>query len=62
MKLNMIVVMTMWLPRVACSHAGMSAHAAPNSAAPRMATGNTTNHGATSPSHNAAMATPSPPI
>ena len=29
MKLNMIVVMTMWLPRLACRIAGMNAQAAP---------------------------------
>jgi hypothetical protein len=40
MKLNMIVVMTTWLPKRACSHAGMRAQAAPNSDAPRIASGN----------------------
>jgi hypothetical protein len=30
MKLNMIVVITMWLPRRACSQAGMKAQPAPN--------------------------------
>ncbi len=29
MKLNMIVVMTIWLPRLACSQAGISAQSAP---------------------------------
>ena len=32
MKLNMIVVITMWLPRRACSHAEINAQPAPNSA------------------------------
>ena len=35
MKLNMMVVMTTWLPKRACSQAGMKAQAAPNRAAPR---------------------------
>jgi hypothetical protein len=35
MKLNMMVVMTMWLPRLACSQAGISAQAAPKAAAAR---------------------------
>ena len=35
----MMVVMTMWLPRQACSQAGTAAHAAPNSAAAAMPTG-----------------------
>jgi hypothetical protein len=30
----MIVVITIWLPRLACSTAGRKAQAAPNSAAP----------------------------
>ena len=33
----MIVVMTTWLPRLACSQPGMNAQAAPNSAAPAIA-------------------------
>jgi hypothetical protein len=35
----MMVVMTMWLPRQACSQAGTAAHAAPNRAAARMPSG-----------------------
>ena len=31
MKLNMMVVMTMWLPRLACRYAGTKAQKAPNS-------------------------------
>ena len=46
MKLNMIVVMTMWLPRFACSQAGMKAQAAPKAKAPMQAAGTVTNHGA----------------
>ena len=36
MRLNMIVVITMWLPRVAWSQAGIAAQAAPKSAPPMM--------------------------
>ncbi len=39
MKLNMMVVMTMWLPRRAWSQAGMAAQAAPNSIAAAIAIG-----------------------
>ena len=41
MKLNMIVVMTTWLPRVACRKPGRNAHAAPKSAAAKIAIGMT---------------------
>ena len=37
MKLNMIVVMTIWLPRFACSQAGTAAQSAPKAAAPSIA-------------------------
>ena len=47
MKLNMIVVMTTWLPRRAWSHAGTKAHAAPKAAA--TATAATTTSGAGQP-------------
>ena len=39
MKLNMMVVMTMWLPRLVCSQAGMKAQAAPNRPPAMMASG-----------------------
>ena len=39
MKLNMIVVMTTWLPRLACSQPGMKAQTAPKAVAARMASG-----------------------
>ena len=45
MKLNMMVVMTMWLPRLACRKAGMKAQAAPKIAAPAIAKGMVTYHG-----------------
>ena len=41
----MMVVMTMWLPRLACSQAGMAAQAAPNSAEPMIANGIVTYQG-----------------
>ncbi len=41
MKLNMIVVMTIWLPRRACSHAGRKAQPAPKAAERTMAAGMT---------------------
>ncbi len=42
MKLNMIVVMTTWLPRQACSTAGTAAQAAPNSIAAASTIGGST--------------------
>src|SRR6266851_4329000 len=41
MKLNMIVVITTWLPRRACSQAGISAQAAPHPIAAMSASGST---------------------
>jgi hypothetical protein len=59
MKLNMIVVMTTWLPRRACSQAGPNAHPAPKAAATRTAAGTTSTVGhAPAPRHS--RATPSP--
>ncbi len=37
----MMVVMTMWLPRRACSQPGISAHTPPHRAAARIANGTT---------------------
>ena len=41
----MIVVMTMWLPRLACSQPGMKAQKAPKAMAQAMASGTATNAG-----------------
>ena len=41
----MIVVITTWLPRRACSQPGMNAQAPPNAAAPRIASGTTSSQG-----------------
>ena len=60
MKLNMIVVMTTWLPRRAWSHAGTNAHAAPNTAAAATATGMTSAVGQP-PAPRQKSPTPSPP-
>ncbi|MCY1243728.1 hypothetical protein D9M72_567560 [compost metagenome] len=61
MKLNMMVVMTIWLPRLACSQPGRNAQAAPNRAEPMIASGKTTNHGIVWSSQRHASATPMPP-
>ena len=45
MKLNMMVVMTMWLPRQACSAAGTAAQAAPAAAAANTIKGSSTTAG-----------------
>ena len=62
MKLNMMVVMTMWLPRLACSQAGMKAQAAPNRPPAMMASGSKSANGSTSPSSRQTRPTPRPPI
>ncbi len=61
MKLNMIVVMTTWLPRLACSQAGISAQRAPASAAIIVASGRLIHQGKTESKARQAMATPRPP-
>jgi hypothetical protein len=61
MKLNMIVVITMWLPRYACRYAGTAAHAAPNAAAATIISGNTIAAGIWSPIQRATRPTPRPP-
>ncbi|MND09513.1 hypothetical protein D3C83_329070 [compost metagenome] len=58
----MIVVMTTWLPRLACSQAGMSAQTAPKTAAARIASGSTTIAGSVASRASATSAAPSPPI
>ena len=60
MKLNMIVVMTIWLPRLACSQAGIAAQAAPNSAAASVAAISASDQCGQG-TYRQAMATPSPP-
>ncbi len=61
MKLNMIVVMTMWLPRLACRIAGRNAQAAPNAAPPTIAAGSASAQcGQSTERHTSA--TPRPPI
>ena len=59
MKLNMMVVMTTWLPRRAWSHAGTNAQAAPDAAATTMAAGMTRAVGQP-PAPRQTSATPSP--
>ncbi len=61
MKLNMIVVMTTWLPRQACSTAGTIAQALPAIAAASTIAGSTVHAGRWSPSASAASAVPMPP-
>ena len=61
-KLNMIVVMTMWLPRRACSQAGTAAQAAPPTAAAGMASSSTAQPGSQRSSASATTQASSPPI
>ncbi len=61
MKLNMMVVMTIWLPRLACSQPGRNAQSAPKKADPTMASGKTTYQGIVWSSQRQASATPMPP-
>ena len=60
MKLNMMVVMTMWLPRLACSHAGISAQAPPNTAAATVAISITSDQCQPVSKDRATRATPRP--
>jgi hypothetical protein len=60
-KLNMMVVMTTWLPRQACSQPGTAAHAMPNSAPPMAISGSSSQAGNSCPPHSATSAVPSPP-
>ena len=62
MKLNMIVVMTMWLPRQACSAPGIAAHSTPQAMAASTISGSASQAGACGPSASAARPAPSPPI
>ena len=61
MKLNMMVVITTWLPRQACSAAGTAAQAMPNAAAANTISGSTIHAGQLSASHSATSAVPMPP-
>jgi hypothetical protein len=61
MKLNMIVVMTMWLPRQACRLAGTAAHTMPNSAATTTISGSMAQAGNWSDQASAASDAPNPP-
>ena len=61
MKLNMMVVMTTWLPRRAWSQAGTNAQAAPKAAATTMAAGTTRTVGQP-PAPRQRSATPRPPM
>jgi len=61
MKLNMIVEMTTWLPRQACSAAGRAAQAAPASAAASTSAGSSSHAGSAAPRLDATTATPRPP-
>ena len=56
----MIVVITTWLPRRACSQPGMNAQAPPNSAAAAIASGSTSANGS-QPNQSPTSATPRPP-
>ncbi len=58
----MIVVITMWLPRQACSAAGTAAQARPKSIAETTIVGNMTQAGRLSASASAASPAPRPPI
>ena len=62
MKLNMIVVMTTWLPRQACSAAGTAAQARPNAMAATTISGSISHAGSWGASASAASPAPSPPI
>ena len=61
MKLNMIVVMTTWLPRLACSQPGMKAQKPPQMPAAMMASGITSSQWVWS-SQSATAAAPRPAI
>ena len=62
MKLNMMVVMTTWLPRQACSAAGTAAQAMPKTIAAATISGSTSGAGRCAASDSATSAAPSPPI
>ena len=62
MKLNMIVVITMWLPRFACRYPGITPQTAPNKAEPKIARRITSGTGITPPNERATRPIPSPPI
>ena len=57
----MMVVMTTWLPRYACSQPGTAAQAMPKSAPPQAISGNSTQAGRMCAPHSATSPVPSPP-
>ena len=61
MKLNIIVVITTWLPLLDCRYAGIYAQAAPNKTAPNVANNQTIGTGRKL-KFIATKKTPSPPI
>ena len=62
MKLNMIVVITMWLPRQACKAPGTAAQAMPKSMAAATIRGSSSHAGRLWPRPSATSPAPSPPI
>ena len=58
----MMVVITMWLPRQACSAPGMAAHTSPKSAALSTISGSINAAGSDSLKASAARPAPRPPI
>ncbi len=62
MKLNMIVVITMWLPRQACSAPGSAPQSMPNSIATSTISGSSSQPGSVWPRPKATKPAPSPPI
>ena len=62
MKLNMIVVITVWLPRQACRAPGTAPHTPPNNAAASTMIGSISHAGSCAPKAKAAKPAPSPPI
>jgi hypothetical protein len=62
MKLNMIVVITMWLPRQACRAPGTAAHSMPKAIATSTISGSNSHAGSTGARPSATSPAPRPPI
>ena len=62
MKLNMIVVITMWLPRQACKAPGTAAQTMPKAMATNTISGSNSQGGKVWPKASATRPVPSPPI
>lgn len=62
MKLNMMVVITVWLPRQACSAPGTAAHSRPIDMAESTISGSISQAGSASEKASAISPAPSPPI